>query len=151
MKLNSTENEECMMGSMGDRTLGDVMLMTTLSHQHHETTGRLINGGVASSSSSSEDQEEVFFVELNSREMPIDCPEDFEASVTTRSIRRPISPASNPASASASLPPQPQPTSNKNMIIKPLLSMLLKSGAKMANTASSQKQVIISFLDNCSL
>lgn len=176
MKLNSTENEEYLGTSVvghHDRTgAGDTILMTTLSHgrmmdETTATTTRIIRGGGGGSSngvgetttttSSGEmiDHEEIFFVELNSREMPIDCPEGYEAPVAVKS--RPSMMIALPSlsssvnnntnaqnhdggSANTSTSTSTTHGNTKNSIIKPLLSMLLKSGIKMSNTNNNTSQ-----------
>lgn len=142
MKLNSTENDECDRTS-GGGVGGETMLMTTLNSQRMDetTTTRILRGGGGGGETSldvGEDHEEIFFVELNSREMPIDCPEGYVAAVKTRPSIVVTQPATNtqidPNTTSSTT------TTTKNSIIKPLLSILLKGGAsKMSLNATSQQ------------
>ena len=125
-----------------------VLLKTSLSTTSSSAT---TNSSFSSSSSSSSSSEVVvvdlkkkmklnstendepnddaqYFVELSSREMAIDCPEGF----IPESKTKPAYPLVGESFPTTAL--------NRNLLIKPLLNILLKSSAKMTGVRQQQQQ-----------
>lgn len=136
MKLNSTENDET---AVSDERRQRRRFETRVAKIMNDNEDADVDDDDDDDEDEGVVEEEIFFVELNSREMPIDCPEGYVDTLAAATVKRASAAAAAAATAPHTTNAQANNSmSNKNMLIKPLLSILLKSGAKI--TSSNQKQ-----------